>query len=100
MKAGSEPGLALYWRTWLALLALTLVMVFLDQAAFPRSLIVGILITAMLVKASLVGAYFMHLRFEKVALVATVIAGLLVTGSILFFLIAPDGMRILERSPR
>lgn len=100
MKDSTEVGYGIYWRTWFLLLALTLVMVFLDQASISRVVLVWILVMAMLIKASLIGAYFMHLRFEKLSLVFTVAVGLLLTAAALFFLIAPDGIRILERSPR
>ena len=50
----------------------------------------------MLTKASIIGANFMHLRSERLPLVLTVVVGLLVTGLILFALIAPDAARIHE----
>ncbi|MFQ5739931.1 MAG: cytochrome C oxidase subunit IV family protein [Acidobacteriota bacterium] len=82
----------LYWQVWFLLLVLTLTMVFLDQASISRLALVLMLVVAMLGKASLIGAYFMHLRFERLALVASVAVGLLVTGLLLFSLIAPDGV--------
>lgn len=93
-KGSSETGYGVYWRAWLVLLALTLVMIFLDQASVSRPVLVSILLIAMLVKASVIGAYFMHLRFEKLSLALGVAVGLLVTGAILFFFIAPDAVRI------
>ena len=89
----------IYWRIWLVLLLLTLVMVLVDQSSLSRTLLVSVLVAAMLVKALLIAGYFMHLRFEKVALILMVVVGLFVTGVILFTLIAPDGIRILELSP-
>ena len=91
---GSSP----YWRIWFVLLVLTLVMVFIDQSPLTRSVLVFILVLAMLAKASLITGYFMHLRFEKLNLILVVLVGLLITGVILFALIAPDGMRILDLS--
>lgn len=99
MKDRTHAGYGIYWRTWLLLLALTMGMAFLDRSAISRTALVWILVLAMLIKASLIGAYFMHLRFEKASLVLTVAAGLLLTAAALFFLIAPDGIRVLERSP-
>lgn len=54
------------------------------------------MLAAMLTKATLIGANFMHLRFERWPLVLTVVVGLLVMATILFVLIAPDAVRIHE----
>jgi cytochrome c oxidase subunit IV len=91
---GSSP----YWRIWFVLLVLTLVMVFIDQSPLTRSVLVLVLVGVMLVKVSLIAGYFMHLRFEKWNLILVVLVGLLITGLLLFVVIAPDGMRILDLS--
>ena len=88
----------LYWGVWSILLALTLIMVYLDQTNLARPLLVTILIAAMMVKAGLIAGYFMHLRFERLGLILLVLVGLLATGVVLFALIAPDGTRILRLS--
>jgi hypothetical protein len=85
-----------YWLTWLVLLAFTVVMLWADTAALPRTFFVAFMIVAMLTKASIIGANFMHLRHEHAGLVATVVVGLLVCGLILYVLIAPDAVRIHE----
>ena len=85
-----------YWLTWMVLLALTLGMILVGGAAISRAWIAAFLILAMLAKASLIGGNFMHLRFEKVALVLTVVLGIVFTALALFFGIAPDGVRILN----
>ncbi len=87
-----------YWRIWFVLLVLTVVMVFIDQSPLTRNLLVLVLVVVMLVKVSLIAGYFMHLRFEKMNLILVVLVGLLITGLLLFALIAPDGMRILDLS--
>lgn len=99
-------GYAIYWRIWMILLVVTLVMVFVDRPAalalgggepmVPAGLLVFILVVAMLFKAQLIAGYFMHLRFEGMYLRVSVAVGLLVLSAILFFLILPDGLRILE----
>ena len=93
-KVGSSP----YWRIWFVLLVLTLVMVFIDQSPLTRGVLILVLVGVMLVKVSLIAGYFMHLRFEKLNLILVVLVGLLITGLLLFALIAPDGMRILDLS--
>lgn len=87
-----------YWSAWGALLVLTLGMLLAGHLTLPKALILVLLLGAMLVKASLIGAYFMHLRFEKLSLVAVVTAGILATAAALFVVIAFDGVRILRLS--
>ena len=96
MQDGSVPETKLYWRIWLVLLGLSLLMVVVDQSAAPRVLLGGVLIAAMLVKATLIGGYFMHLRFERKSLIWMVVLSLLLLGTILFVLLIPDGMRGLS----
>jgi cytochrome c oxidase subunit IV len=85
-----------YWITWAALLVFTMLMLWADGASqsVPRLAFVMFMLGAMLVKATLIGANFMHLRFERASLVITVVVGLLVTGTLLYVLIAPDAARI------
>jgi cytochrome c oxidase subunit IV len=85
-----------YWITWGILLVFTVVMLWADSASLPRLFFVVFMIAAMLTKAAIIGANFMHLRAERAGLVLTVIVGLLVTGAILFVLIVPDAARIHE----
>lgn len=98
-KLGSQRRKKLYWATWLALLALTVVMLVVDSSPIPRGAFLAVLLPAMLVKAALIGANFMHLRFERASMAVMVIVGLLVTGAILFVLIAPDAVRISAMTP-
>jgi len=83
-----------YWVTWSVLLVFTLVMVLMDSAPIPRLAFVAFMLVAMLTKASIIGANFMHLRHERISLVLTVVVGLLVMATILFVLIVPDAVRI------
>jgi cytochrome c oxidase subunit IV len=87
-----------YGATWLALLALTAVMLVVDNAPLPRAIFAVVLLAAMLLKAALIGANFMHLRFERPSLTLMVLIGLLLTGALLFALIAPDAIRISRMS--
>ncbi len=95
-KTLDEVDYKIYWLTWAVLLALTLLMLVTGYVSLPKVFVLFLLLTAMLVKASLIGAHFMHLRFEKLSLVLTVAVGILGTAAILFFLIAFDGIRILR----
>ena len=86
--------------TWSVLLAFTVVMLWADAASLPRTAFVVFMVAAMLTKASIIGANFMHLKAERVPLITTVVVGLLVTGAILYVLIAPDAVRIHEMVSR
>ncbi len=103
-KQEAKSGYRIYWRIWLILLVVTLVMIFIDRPAATslqgdapgatQGLLVIVLILAMLLKAFLIGSYFMHLRLERAFLWMSVFVGLLINGAILFGLIVPDGLRI------
>lgn len=97
-KTLREAGYRLYWFTWLFLLILTVVMLATGYISLPHGLILALLTVAMLVKAALIGAHFMHLRFEKRSLVLIVAVGILATAGVLFLLISFDGLRILRLS--
>ena len=99
-KTHQEVGYGIYWSTWGLLLALTLLMLVTSYVSLPKGVVVLLLLAAMMVKASLIGAHFMHLRFEKLTLVLTVAVGILATATLLFVLIAFDGIRILKLSLR
>jgi cytochrome c oxidase subunit IV len=85
-----------YWIAWGGLLALTLLMVVLDQTSLPPRSLVAVMLIAMTVKAGVIGAYFMHLRFERWPLVLSILLGLPINGAILYILIVPDALRIFE----
>ena len=89
-----------YWITWSVLLVFTMVMLWADSASLPRTAFVVFMLAAMLTKASIIGANFMHLKSERMPLILTVVVGLLVTGGILFVLIVPDAARIHEMVSR
>lgn len=97
-KVGEKVSYRVYWYTWLVLLALTLVMIFIGHSAIARGPKISFLVVGMLTKASLIAAYFMHLRFEKRNLIFVVAAGILLTAMILWVFTTFDGMRILRLS--
>jgi cytochrome c oxidase subunit 4 len=74
---------------WLALLVLTIVELYAAQAPLPRAAVVFSLCTLALAKAALVAAYFMHLKFEKAALILIVLSPLLLS-AILYIGLVPD----------
>jgi cytochrome c oxidase subunit IV len=95
-KSDPQKHSARYGVTWAALLGLTVVMLVVDSSPLPRLAFVLILLSAMLAKATLIGANFMHLRFERPSLAVIVVIGLLITAALLFGLIVPDALRIRD----
>lgn len=82
----AEPN---YWMVWAALLVLTLAEVGVIYIQMPRALMVISLCAMALTKAALVAAYFMHLKFEKNALILVVLSPL-VLSAILYIGLVPD----------
>jgi cytochrome c oxidase subunit 4 len=83
---------------WGWLLILTGVEVFLAYEQLPLRVMLVLLMGLSLVKAALIMAYFMHLRFEKRTLILTLIPALIIVASTLavFF---PDSLRLLHMRP-
>ncbi|HYO99746.1 MAG TPA: cytochrome C oxidase subunit IV family protein [Pyrinomonadaceae bacterium] len=76
------------------LLILTMIEVVLAYVQVPLFLMLTILIGLSLIKAALILAYFMHLRYERMSLVYTLIP-MLVICVCLLFIFFPDGFRQL-----
>ncbi|MBD0373572.1 MAG: cytochrome C oxidase subunit IV family protein [Pyrinomonadaceae bacterium] len=74
------------------LLGLTLVEVFLAYIHTPLHIMLTILMGLSIMKAALIMAYFMHLRFERLSLVITLVP-MLVVCICLFFVFFPDSTR-------
>ena len=89
-----------YWLTWLALLGVTLAMILVGSAPFPKSAMLVLVLCGMTVKAGLIGANFMHLRFERASLRATVVASTVFIVVFLYFLISIDGQWINHSAVR
>ena len=84
-----------YLAAWVVLLILTAVEVSVVLVfSFPTALRVIILLISALIKASLIGAYYMNLKFERLAMVYIALIPLLI-GVLMFFAIVPDAARIL-----
>ncbi len=88
-----------YWRIWGILLVLTLVMIGTEAVDLPRTAGLVLLIAAMLTKATLIGGWFMHLRFERASLVWPLVASTIITAAFLYFLLIPDALGVLAEPP-
>ena len=89
-------GRRLYVSVWVCLLALTAVEVVLAYMhVLPPAGMLLVLMILSIVKAALIMAYFMHLRFERAALVLSLVPDVVVVISLLFVFF-PDSMRLFE----
>ncbi len=86
-------GTRLYLRVWVGLLALTLLEVFFAYQQFPVTMMLVLLMGTSVIKAALIVAYFMHLRFERLSLFLTLVPmGVLCMLLLLMFF--PDSLRL------
>ena len=88
-----------YVLIWYWLLGLALVSVLLSALPIPQAVTLFLIFAAACVKAVLVALYYMHLRFERTALVVSLVGATLATAAVLFFLLVPDGMAMLRLAP-
>lgn len=84
-----------YWILWAVLLTVTLLMIAVEGANLPAGLAVAVLLFGSAIKATLIIFYYMHLKFEHLGLILTVLVGLFVTGILMFVLPAYDGGHML-----
>ena len=87
--AGSNK---LFISVWVWLLVLTGFEVFLGYVQLPVIYMLVILMGASIVKAALIVAYFMHLRFERLNLVLTIVPAVVVCICLLLVFF-PDSFR-------
>jgi len=83
---------------WGGLLALTAFEVFLAYIQIPLTLMVIILMGASIIKAALIVAYFMHLKFERLSLILTIVPTIVVL-LCLFAILFPDSFRLHNLRP-
>jgi cytochrome c oxidase subunit 4 len=87
-----EGGTRLFLYVLGALLGLTLVEVFLAYVQVPLHIMLTILMGLSIVKAALIVAYFMHLKFERMSLVLTLVPTAVICICLLF-IVFPDSFR-------
>ena len=88
-------GNRLFVLVWIALLALTALEVFLGYKQLRKDLMLTILMGASIIKAALIVAYFMHLRFERMSLVLTIVPATVVCLCLMLILF-PDSFRLFQ----
>lgn len=97
--AGGEEHFAgsnkLFISIWIWLLVLTGFEVFLGYIHLPVIYMLVILMGASIIKAALIVAYFMHLRFERLNLILTIVPALVICICLLLVFF-PDSFRSKE----
>ena len=94
-QAHAEGGTRLYLAVWVGLLVLTSVEVFLAYIHLPANLMLIVLMGLSVIKAALIVAYFMHLRFERFSLFLTLVP-IWILLTCLLFMFFPDSFRLHE----
>lgn len=87
--AGSNK---LFISIWVWLVVLTLIEIFLAYKPMPINLMLIVLLGLSIIKAALIMAYFMHLKFERLSLILTIVPMLIVC-IMLLFVFFPDSFR-------
>lgn len=83
---------------WGGLLALTALEVALAYVHIDQTLMLIILMGASIIKAALIVAYFMHLKFERMSLILTIVPTIVVL-LCLFAILFPDSFRLRDMRP-
>jgi cytochrome c oxidase subunit 4 len=87
--AGSNK---LFISIWVWLVVLTLIEIFLAYRPMSTVIMLTVLLGLSIIKAALIMAYFMHLKFERLSLILTLVP-MLVVCIILLFAFFPDSFR-------
>jgi cytochrome c oxidase subunit IV len=95
----SEGSLRVIFFVWSSLLVLTFVETVLAYQHLELKVMLMVLMTLSIVKASLIIAYFMHLRYERLSLVLTLMPAMVFVIAMMFMSF-PDSLRLtLMRMP-
>jgi len=97
--AHAVGGNRLFFWVWFWLLLLTAIEVVLAYRQMALAMMIVILLGLSLIKSALIMAYFMHLKFERLSLVLTLIPALVIL-ICLMFISFPDSVRIHQLVPR
>jgi cytochrome c oxidase subunit 4 len=95
MEHAHESGNKQNSKVWGVLIGLTAIEVFLAYEQVPLHLMLIILMGLSIVKAALIMAYFMHLKFERLSLILTIVPTLVILFCLLLILF-PDSFRITD----
>jgi cytochrome c oxidase subunit IV len=89
---------ATFAKVWIALLVLTAVEVFLAYEQVPTLIMLTVLVGLSVIKAALIIAWFMHLKFERLSLFLTLFP-MLIFCIVLMLIFLGDASRIPGMRP-
>src|SRR5713226_7879887 len=89
-------GYHVYGVVWFWLLVITLLELGAVLVHVPHTLLVVLLLIMALMKAALIIAYFMHLRYEKLSLVYAVVTPMFFLAIVIFAFMGPDALSVMH----
>jgi cytochrome c oxidase subunit 4 len=96
LHAGAS--ISTFAKVWIALLAMTGIEVLLAYEQVPTLIMLTCLLGLSIIKAALIIAYFMHLKFEKLSLFLTLFP-MLIFCIVLMLIFLGDAVRIPNMRP-
>ena len=91
----ADLGIKKYFIIWFTLLGFTGIEVYLGYIHFTVVILLTMLMGISIVKAAMIMAYFMHLKFERMSLIMTLIPAMVICIALLG-IVFPDSLRLLE----
>ena len=95
--AGASVGLNT--AIWIGLVAITGLEVFLAYEELQPSVMLTVLVVLSLVKAAMIMAFFMHLKYEKFSLVLLLVPAMIFCICMMFIFFFPEAFRLLQMRP-
>jgi cytochrome c oxidase subunit 4 len=99
MAAATESHIGTFVKVWIGLLVLTVIEVILGYIQFSTYIMLTLLMGFSLVKAYMIMAYFMHLKYDKPGLSWILVPPLIACILIMMGYFFPDSFRILTWRP-
>ena len=97
VHAGASVGLNI--AIWIGLVAITGLEVFLAYEQLQPSVMLTVLVVLSVVKAAMIMSFFMHLKYEKFALVLLLIPATIFCICMMFIFFFPEAFRLLQMRP-
>ena len=91
-------GARLFLMVWLWLVAITAIEVYLgyETDRFSPTVMLSLLVVLSVIKAILIVAYFMHLKYERLSLTLVLIPSVLFCLMMAMIFFFPDSLRLLQ----
>jgi cytochrome c oxidase subunit IV len=100
LESGHAAGTTrLFFWVWFWLVLLTGVEVYLAYLRLPVHFVIIFFAGLSVIKAALIVAYFMHMRFERLGLFLMIIPAIVLIICLIMIFFFPDGFRLLQMRP-